>query len=615
MEGRDRFSPHIQAILAGLPMLPGVYQFFNAAGEIIYVGKAKILKNRVLSYFREQADRPRKVAAMIAKIADLKYFIVDSETDALLLENNLIKKYQPRYNILLKDDKSYPWICIRKEPFPRVFAMRNPVQDGSQYFGPYSSVTVMRTVLELIKQLYPLRTCNLQLSEDAVQQGRYKVCLEYHIGNCKGPCTGRQDRADYDRSVDEVRDILQGNIHRVIRMLRQQMNDLAAQYRFEEAEQIRRRIAALERYQARSTVVNPSIHNVDVFSLYDDIDAAYVNFLKVSNGAIIQAYTAEMVRKLDETKEELLGYAITEIREKFHSTSTEVIVPFLPADSLPGVTFTVPRIGDKKKLLELSGRNVVFYHTEKKKQLERIDPERHTRQLLETMQRDLHLAELPVHIECFDNSNIQGTDAVSSCVVFRDAKPCKRDYRHFNVKTVQDANDFATMQEVIARRYTRLVEEGKPLPQLVVIDGGKGQLSAVMETLDRLGLRGRMAVIGIAKRLEEIYFPGDSYPLSLDKRSETLKIIQQLRDEAHRFGITHHRDKRSKHMLVSEIEQIPGIGSQSRDKLLQHFHTLSRIKAASEDELSAVVGRSRAAAIRRYLSGKDDASASPGVVS
>lgn len=595
------------SIVAGLPALPGVYQFLNEAREIIYVGKAKVLKNRVSSYFQYQENRPRKVAIMISKIADLQYFIVDTEADALLLENNLIKKYQPRYNILLKDDKSYPWICIREEPFPRVYSMRNPTRDGSQYFGPYSSISVMRVLMDLFKQLYPLRTCKLPLSTENISQGKYKVCLAYHIGNCKGPCIGAQTVEDYDASIRQIREILQGNILTVIKILKRQMAECADQYRYEEADVIKKKLDTLERFQSKSTIVNPNIHNVDVFSMKEEVDVAYVNYLKVSNGFIIQAYTAELVKRLDETPTEMLSFAIRDIRSKFSSTSTEIIVPFLPDEKgeSMGVTFTVPKIGDKKKLLELSERNTAFYAMERKKQLERLDPDRHEKRLMETMKQDLRLTVLPEHIECFDNSNIQGTNAVSSCVVFKNGKPSKQDYRHFNVKTVEGANDFATMQEVVKRRYTRLVEEHLPLPQLIVIDGGKGQLGAVVETLDQLGLRGTIAVIGIAKKLEEIYFPGDSYPLCLDKRSESLKVIQQLRDEAHRFGITHHRDKRSKQMLVSELEQIPHIGVQTREKLMQAYKSVARIKKASLDDLAEVVGKSKAADIIRFFASSE----------
>ena len=532
---------------------------------------------------------------MVSKINDLQPIVVETESDALLLENNLIKKYQPRYNVNLKDDKSYPWIVIRNEPFPRVYMMRNPVRDGSQYFGPYTSVGMVRTLLEFVKQLYPLRTCKQNISRQ-----KEKVCLEYHIGNCKGPCEGWQTEEEYNETIFQIRHILKGNIATVIQHLKILMNQYAEAYRFEEAELMKNKILLLEKFRSKSTIVNPSINEVDVFSYEDDIKSAYVNYLRIVNGAIIQAFTVELNRQLDENPAELLGYAITNLRERFTSQSREIIVPFEPDVMLSGITYTIPLKGDRKTLLELSQRNVRFFQLEKKKQTEKTDPDRYVNRIMETLKQDLHLNELPVHIECFDNSNIQGTNPVAACVVFRNARPSKKDYRHYHIRTVEGSNDFASMEEVVFRRYRRLLEGEESLPQLIIIDGGKGQLSSAMHSLEQLGLKGKIAIIGIAKRLEEIFFPGDSMPVYLNKRSESLKLIQQMRDEAHRFGIAFHRNKRSQEMIRTELHHIKGVGYKTIDKLLREFRSAARIQTTPMKELEKVVGKQKAAIVANY---------------
>ncbi|MFN6378720.1 MAG: excinuclease ABC subunit UvrC [Flavobacteriales bacterium] len=599
-------SEYIQSILKVLPHKPGVYQYFDSAGTIIYVGKAKSLRNRVSSYFNKNQYESGKTAVLVRRIADIKYMVVESEMDALLLENSLIKKHKPRYNIIWKDDKSYPSIVIKKEPFPRIFATRQLIKDGSEYHGPYASVKVMHTVLDLVRKLYPIRSCSLPLTKPNIEAGKFKVCLEYHLGNCKGPCEGKQSLDDYEQNVENIRKIIRGNFGEAIRELKAMMQEKAANYEFEEAHILKEKIETLENFQARSTIVNPGIHNVDVFSIATDNHSGYVNFMKINNGVIVQGYTAEVKKKMDESDEELLEYSIIEIREKLQSNSREIIVPMELDLRLPNVELTVPQRGDKKKLLDLSMRNSKHYMLDMQKQQEIIDPERHTSRLLETIKNDLHLKELPVHIECFDNSNIQGTNPVSACVVFKNAKPSKNDYRKFNVKTVQGPNDFDTMKEAVHRRYSRLVEEGESLPQLIVIDGGKGQLGAALESLDLLGLRGKIAIIGIAKRLEEIYFPGDSLPIYLDKRSETLKVIQQLRDEAHRFGLSHHRDRRSKEALRSELTEIPGVGFRTTQQLIFHFKTVKKVKEASLEELEEVVNKKLARLVFDYFSKQKD---------
>lgn len=585
-------SELIQNILRTLPDNPGVYQYYDAEGKIIYVGKAKNLKKRVLSYFKDQHDSG-KTMVLVKKIVDIKYIIVDTEIDALLLENNLIKKYQPRYNVLLKDDKTYPWICIKKEPFPRVFTTRIVVKDGSTYFGPYASGRVMHMVLDLIKQLYKLRNCNLKLEDKSIAGNKFKVCLEYHIGNCKAPCVGKETEEEYDQTISEIKEIIKGNINTVARHLKILLQQYIEKMEFENAQMIKEKIDLLEKFQSKSTVVSPTINNVDVFSIVSDEKSGYVNFFKVMNGAIIQGHTIELKKKLDESDEELLTLAIAELRDRFNSDSKEIIVPFAIDTEFPNIEFTIPQRGDKKHLLELSERNVEYYKREKIKQESLVDPERHTKRILEQMKKDLHLSEEPRHIECFDNSNFQGAYPVAAMTVFKDAKPSKKDYRHFNIKTVEGPDDFASMEEVIYRRYKRVLEENQPLPQLIVVDGGKGQLSSAIESLEKLGLRGKVGIIGIAKKLEEIYFPDDSIPMYLDKRSETLKIIQQIRDEAHRFGITHHRGKRDKGTLKTELTEIKGISTTTAEKLLSHFKSVKNIKEAGEIQLAQVVGNAK----------------------
>lgn len=586
-------SEHIQTLLRTLPDNPGVYQYFDEEEKLLYVGKAKNLKKRVSSYFNKDNYENGKTQVLVKKIANIKYIIVNTELDALLLENTLIKKYQPRYNISLKDDKTYPWICIKNERFPRIFPTRNVVKDGSQYFGPYASVKVMNTVLDLIKQLYDLRNCNLNLTEENILAGKFKVCLEYHLGNCKGPCVAKETEEEYNQTVAEIKEIIKGNAYGVARHLKALMQQHIEKMEFEKAQAIKEKIDLLEKFQSKSTVVNPSISNIEVFSIISDDKAGYVNFLKVMNGAIMQGHTIEMKKKLDETDQELLTLAIAELRERFNSDSKEIIVPFEIETEFSNVTFLVPQRGDKKQLLELSQRNVDYYRKEKMKQESLVDPERHTKRILEQMKKDLHLQEEPRHIECFDNSNFQGAYPVAAMTVFKDAKPSKKDYRHFNIKTVEGPDDFASMEEIIYRRYKRVLDENQSLPQLIVIDGGKGQLSAALESLEKLGLRGKVGIIGIAKRLEEIYFPNDPIPLYLDKRSESLKIIQQIRDEAHRFGITHHRSRRDKGTLKTELTEIAGISTATAQKLLSHFKSVKKVKEATEAELAEVIGKAK----------------------
>ena len=589
----NKYFSHLESIVKNLPQKPGVYQYFDEKNRIIYVGKAKNLKKRVSSYFSKINSISGKVQMLVRKITDIRYIVVETEQDALLLENNLIKKYQPHYNVALKDDKTYPWICIRNEPFPRIFPTRHLIRDGSAYFGPYANGRLMHTLLELARQLYPLRNCTLSLTEKNIKAGKFRVCLEYHIGNCKGPCEGLQTAEDYDKSIMAIREIIKGNITTVARQLRDLMMDYAAVQEFEKAHLVKEKLALLDKYQHKSTVVNPAIHDVDVFSITTAGLLAYVNFMKVMNGAIIQVHTVELHKKLDETPEELLVFAITEIRQRFESVSQEILVPFALEWELPGVNFTIPRIGDKKKLLELSERNVKYYQLEREKQKELVDPEHKSRRILDTMMKDLRMSELPVRIECFDNSNIQGDSPVAAMVCFINARPDKSEYRHFNIKTVEGPDDFASMEEIIFRRYKRLTEEEKPLPQLVIVDGGKGQLSAAMRSLGKLGLSGKMTVIGIAKKLEEIYYPKDSLPMYLDKKSETLRIIQQMRDEAHRFGITHHRRRREKATMSPQLMEISGIGSNINQKLLWKFKSVKNIKLASLDELQEVIGKAK----------------------
>jgi len=591
-------TPSLQIQIKTLPNLPGVYQYYDKSGTIIYVGKAKNLKKRVSSYFTKTHDNG-KTRVLVKKIANIKHIVVDTETDALLLENNLIKKYQPRYNVMLKDDKSYPWICIKKERFPRVFTTRRVIKDGSEYFGPYTSGKTVHTLLDLIKGLYNLRTCNYNLSEEKVEAGKYKVCLEYHLGNCKGPCEDLETEAAYNENIKAIKEILKGNFKDSLQQFKAQMFEYAKNMQFEEAQKIKEKLEVLENYQARSTIVNPKISNVDVFAVVSDESYGYINFLQLSYGSIIRAHTLEIKKKLDETDKELLELAITEIRQRFNSKSKEIYVPF-PIDLGEDVKVTVPKLGDKKHILDLSVRNAKYFRMERFKQIKIVDPDRHTNRIMAQMKADLRLSEEPRHIECFDNSNIQGTNPVAACVVFKNGKPSKKDYRHFNIKTVVGPDDFASMEEVVYRRYKRLLDEEQPLPQLIIIDGGKGQLSSALKSLDALGLRGKIAIIGIAKRLEELFYPNDPIPLYLDKKSETLKIIQQLRNEAHRFGIEHHRNRRSKNALNTELETIPGVGKKTVVELLRRFKSAKRVAHAKLDELEEVVGASRAQKVYNY---------------
>jgi excinuclease ABC subunit C len=591
-------SSRLEIQLKTLPSTPGVYQFFDNKGAVIYVGKAKNLKNRVRSYFNKVHDYG-KTNVLVKKIHDIKHIIVDTETDALLLENNLIKKYQPRYNVLLKDDKSYPWLCIKKERFPRVFQTRRVIKDGSEYFGPYTSVRTVSTLLDLIKGLFPIRTCHYDLSEEKINNKKYKVCLEYHLGNCKGACEAKETEQAYLENISAIRDILKGNFKNSLSLFKRQMQDLAENLQFEDAQVLKEKITILQNYQSKSTIVNPKISDVEVYSITSDESFAYVNFLQLSHGAIIRAHTMEIKKKLQESDVELLELAITELRQRFQLLSKEIYVPF-EVKLGETIKITIPRVGDKKQLLDLSLRNAKYYRLEQLKQVKIIDPDRHVKRIMAQMKSDLRLSEAPTHIECFDNSNIQGTHPVAACVVFKNGKPSKKEYRHFNIKTVEGPDDFASMTEVVYRRYKRLLDEKQDLPQLIIIDGGKGQLSAALKSLDALNLRGKIAIIGIAKRLEELFYPNDPIPLYLDKKSETLKIIQQLRNEAHRFGIEHHRNRRSKSALHSELESIPGIGEKTRVQLLKVFKSAQRVSFAKLDELEQIIGVSKAQKIYKF---------------
>jgi len=591
-------TPEIKIQVQTLPESPGVYQYYDKNGRILYVGKAKNLKKRVTSYFNKKHDSNR-IEVMVKKICDIKHIVVATETDALLLENNLIKKYQPRFNVMLKDDKTYPWICIKNERFPRVFPTRRMIKDGSEYYGPFTNFKTVNTLLELIKGLYQLRTCSYDLSLDKIKKDKYKVCLEYHLGNCKGACEARETEAEYNTNIAAIREIVKGNFKESLQQFREQMKAHAGRMEFENAQQIKNKIDILENYQAKSTVVNPKITDVDVFSIVSDEGYGYVNFLQISHGAIIRSHTIEMKKKLDESDKELLELGIIEIRQRFNSTSKEIYVPF-NVEVGEDVKITVPQLGDKMKIIEFSIRNARYYRQEQFKQMKIVDPDRHVNRIMAQMKLDLRLSEEPRHIECFDNSNIQGTNPVAACVVFKNGKASKNDYRKFNIKTVEGPDDFASMEEVVFRRYKRLLNEGEALPQLIIVDGGKGQLTSGLKALEELGLRGKIAIIGIAKRLEEIYYPGDSVPMYLDKKSETLKIIQQLRNEAHRFGITFHRDKRSKTALNTELESIPGVGDKTVVELLTHFRSLKRIKEVALEDLTKVIGATRAAKIYNY---------------
>ena len=593
--------------LEQIPHRPGVYQYWDAGGELIYIGKAKDLKNRVSSYFVKTSLLNGKTRVLVRKINRITFTIVDTEIDAWLLENSLIKKHQPRYNVMLKDDKTYPWIVIKNERFPRVFPTRKYVRDGSKYFGPYASVGMMHAIMDTIRELYPLRTCNLALTPENIAAGKFRVCLEYQIGNCKGPCEGYQTEEDYERSLKDIRDILNGKTGVVIRRLKEQLDTAVAELNFEYAHHLKTKLDLLDRYQSKSTVVNSSITNVDVFSIASDQNHAFVNYLKVMNGVIIQTQTVELKKRLDESEAELLSLAIPEIRGRFNSTSKEIIVPFALDVDTEEFRFIVPKQGEKRKLLELSLKNALYFKKERLNQYEKLNPELKTERILTQMQRDLRMNVLPRHIECFDNSNFQGKYPVSAVVVFKDARPSKKDYRHFNVKTVEGPNDFATMEEAVHRRYRRLLDEGQPLPQLIIIDGGKGQLSSALKSLRLLGIDKQVTVIGIAKRLEELYYPGDQYPMYLDKKSETLKVIQHLRDEAHRFGITFHRKQRSRHTFQSELEQVPGIGKVSVERLLKTFKSVKKVREASPAELREVLTEKQAQALQKHFDSPETA--------
>ncbi len=595
---------HIDPIIKSLPNKPGVYLFLDNNEKVIYVGKAKSLKKRVASYFNKDQSASGKVQFLVRRITDIRFIVVNSEFDAFLLENNLIKKYQPKYNIQLKDDKSFPWICIKNEPFPRIFSTRHPLRDGSVFFGPYASVRMMNTVLDLVKQLYQLRTCNLKLTKENIEKKKFKVCLEYHIGNCKAPCVGLQSEKAYDKTIDEIKNIIKGNISTVASQLKSLMREYAEKYEFEKAQTVKEKLELLERYQSKSTIVNPNIENADVFSIIKNENHAYVNYLKVVKGAIVTAHTVELTNKLDESAEELLIHAIIDFRKRFESNSSEILLPFKIDYTIPGVKIIIPQRGDKKHLLELSERNAKHFKIEKEKQKDLIDPERHTKRILNQIKTDLRLKELPVHIECFDNSNLQGSFPVAAMVVFRNTKPSKKEYRHYNIKTVEGPDDFASMEEIVYRRYKRLLDENQKLPQLIVVDGGKGQLNAALKSLEKLELRGKISIIGIAKKLEEIYFPKDPVPIYIDKKSETLKIIQQLRDEAHRFGITHHRKKREKETIKSSLIDIKGIGESTTRLLLKKFKSVKRIAGLSISDLEDVVGKSKAKIIYGHFNKK-----------
>jgi len=594
-------NAEIREYIKGLPNKPGIYQYWDDEGEIIYIGKAKNLRNRVSSYFVNEQQLHPKTRVLVRKIRNITFTIVDTEIDAWLLENSLIKKYQPRYNVMLKDDKTYPWIVIKNEPFPRIFPTRKVIRDGSKYYGPYASGAMMHAIMETIRELFPLRTCNLALTQENIQKGKFKICLEYQIGNCNGPCEGFETEEEYEKKLSDIRDILEGKISGVIRRIKSQMEEAAARMDYEEAHKLKLKIDLLDRYQSKSTVVSASISNLDVFNIASEGNYAFVNFLKVVNGMVIQTQTIELKKRLDESEAELLALAIPEIRERFNSNSTEIVVPFKLDISSDRLKFTVPKAGEKKKLLELSQKNVAYFKKERLEQYEKLNPEVRTERLLQKMQQDLRLKVQPRHIECFDNSNFQGQYPVSAIVVFRDGKPSKKEYRHFNVKTVEGPNDFATMEEAVFRRYRRLLDEEQTLPQLVVIDGGKGQLSAALKSLRKLGIENQLTVIGIAKRLEEIYYPNDPYPLYLDKKSETLRVIQHLRDEAHRFGITFHRKQRSRKTFRTELDQIPGIGPVTATKLLNRFRSVKKIREAEDSALLELLNSKQLASIRHYF--------------
>ena len=599
---KEKPKEKFKSVLSVLPDSPGVYQFFNSSNDIIYVGKAKNLKKRVSSYFNKDQYKNNKLKVLVSKIDHIEYIVVSNESDALLLENNLIKKYHPRYNVMLKDDKTYPWICIKNENFPRIFYTRNVLNDGSKYFGPYTSVHMVKILLDLIRQLYPLRNCNLNLSQESIGRKKYKPCLEYHMGNCLAPCIDLQTESDYNNSIDHIHKILKGNIQEVIFYLNRLMTQHSEEFKFEEAQLIKGKIEMLEKYKSKSTIVSPGLNNVDIFNILDDNNFAYVNFLKVVEGRIVQAHTVELKKKLDESLDDLLLMAIVEIRERLGSTAKEIITSI--DIELDNVKISVPARGEKKSLLELSERNLKYYRLEKQKRNEKKKEKHSGKRIMELLKKDLNLSVLPRHIECFDNSNIQGTNPVASCVVFKNTKPSTKDYRHYNIKTVTGPDDYASMEEVVYRRYKRLIDENKNLPQLIVIDGGKGQLNSALKSLEKLQIKESITIIGIAKRLEEIFYPGDPVPLYLDKSSESLKVIQHIRNEAHRFGIKFHRNKRSGNFIRSELDNIPGIGPKTIDVLLTKFKTIKKIRSLSVDEISSEIGNSKAKLLLEYLIGR-----------
>ena len=593
-------NPKLELQLKTLPSDPGVYRYYDKNNQLLYVGKAKNLKKRVHSYFNKKVAGS-KTRLMVSKIDHLETTIVPSEYDALLLENNLIKEFQPFYNVMLKDDKTYPWICIKNEDFPRIFMTRNIIKDGSEYYGPYAKVRPAKVLLETIKHIYKIRTCNLNLSPEKIREGKYKVCLEYHIKNCKGPCEGLETKENYDRKIEAIRGIIKGDFKLAKNYLVDEMMEFSKNLEFENAQLIKERIELLDDYQAKHTVVNPNIDDVDVFGMTSDEEAAYINFFKIRNGNIIQSFTTEVKKVLEETDEEILEEALIEIRQKFASDSKEILLPFHLTVEIPGVKLIVPKVGDKKRIVELSEKNAKEYRIEKLKQVQIVDPDRHTNRIMAEMQKLLKMPVEPRHIEGFDNSNIQGTNPVSACVVFRDGKPSKSEYRIFHPKTVEGPNDFATMEEVIMRRYSRMLDEGEPLPQLILIDGGKGQLSSAVKSLKLLGIYGKLTVIGIAKRLEELYFPEDPIPLYLDKKSETLKVLQRVRDESHRFGVRHHRTRRKNATMHSELENIPGVGTKTMELLLSKLKSVKRIKETSQETLEEMIGKSKAKAVYHFF--------------
>ncbi|MDR2815910.1 MAG: excinuclease ABC subunit UvrC [Proteiniphilum sp.] len=595
-------TDEIKHTLAVIPHQPGCYQFLDENGAVIYVGKAKDMKKRVSSYFNKYIDHP-KTLTLVKKIRQIKYIVVNSEEDTFLLENNLIKQLKPRYNVMLKDDKSYPFIVVKNEYFPRVYKTRNVVKDGSRYFGPYTSVQSVNALLDIFRRVYKIRTCHLNLTPENITAGKFKVCLEYHIKRCEGACEALQPLNEYNKNIEEICEILKGNIAIIEKQIHERMQFFADQLHFEEAHRLKEKLLLIRNFRERSQVVGNINYNLDVFSIEEDENSAYINYLHVTSGAITQAYTFEYKKKLDESPEELLGMGIVEMRQRFGSEMKEVIVPFIPELKLPEVEFIIPQRGEKRKLLSLSEKNVKQYKIDKLTKAEMLNPEQRTIRILKGVKDDLQLKEIPWHIECFDNSNIQGTNPVAACVVFKKAKPSKKEYRHYNVKSVVGPDDFASMREIVERRYSRLLNEGAPLPQLIVIDGGKGQLSAAVESLKKIGLYGKIAIIGIAKRLEEIYFPEDSIPLYIDKNSETLKLIQQARNEAHRFGIAFHRQKRSKSQTTSELDQIKGIGAETKKRLLIHFKSIKRIKEASKEEIVSLIGKNKGEIIGKWIDG------------